>query len=152
MRWAKRIPPQLKSKGYTYLLKVGSNLELLRLEESDNLLKNLAMQRVAIEIQDLTSISYLSGQVHKNLELVGRYLGEFAKHTVQTNISILVQPEYLRLRSALLQALWPFPEARQAVAAVLHSIEATAAQEPVQNGHDNAPALIDVQPVEARNG
>jgi hypothetical protein len=94
----------------------------------------------------------LSGQIHQNLELVGRHLGEFAKVSVQTNISLLVTPEYLKLRAALLQALWPFPEARQAVASVLHSIEGAAAQEPVPNGHDKAPVVIDAEPLEAGNG
>jgi hypothetical protein len=100
-RWSKtKIPPQLRAKRYVGLLNATSDLETLRIEESDGLLKNLALQRArlllaqdtAMEIEDLKSVSFLSGQIHKNLELVGRYLGEFAKHTVQTNISILVQP------------------------------------------------------------
>jgi hypothetical protein len=132
----------------------------LRIEESDGLLKNLAMQRgrlllaqdKAIAKNNLMATSYLSAQIHKNLELVGRYLGEFAKHTVQTNVSILIQPEYLKLRSALLQALAPFPEAKQAVVSALHQLESTAAQGPIANGHDRAPALIDVHPIEARDG
>jgi len=124
---------------------------------SDNLLKNLAMQRArlllaqdkAIAIEDLSVIARLSAQIHQNLELVGRYLGEFAKVAVQTNISLLVTPEYLKLRTALLQALAPYPEAKYAVAAVLHDIEGAAAQEPVANGHDKAPVVIDAEPLEA---
>jgi hypothetical protein len=154
-RWSKtKIPPQLKAERYVGLIKAGDSLEQLRIEESDNLLKNLAMQRArlllaqdkAIEKHSLMAISYLSAQIHKNLELVGRYLGEFAKHTVQTNISILVQPEYLKLRTALLQALADFPEARWAVANVLHSIEGAAA---APNGHDkagSAPVMIEARP------
>jgi hypothetical protein len=88
----------------------------------------------------------LSGQIHQNLELTGKYLGEFARVTTQTQISLLVTPEYLKLRSALLHALWPFPEARQAVAAVLHDIEGVAAQEPAPNGHDKVPVAIAAQP------
>jgi hypothetical protein len=111
----------------------------------------LLCQDKAIALEDLSAIARLSSQIHTNLELVGKYLGEFARHSVQTNISIVVQPEYLKLRSALLQALWPFPEARQAVAAVLHDIEGSAAQEPVPNGHDKVPAVIDAEPLEASN-
>jgi hypothetical protein len=84
-RWSKtKIPPQLRAKRYVGLLNATSDLETLRIEESDGLLKNLAMQRarllrsqdLAIELEDLKSISFLSGQIHKNLELVGRYLGD----------------------------------------------------------------------------
>jgi hypothetical protein len=160
-RWSKtKIPPQLKAQRYVGLIKAGDSLEQLRLEESDNLLKNLAMQRArlllaqdkAIAKQNLTATSYLSAQIHKNLELVGRYLGEFAKHTVQTNISIRVQPEYLKLRTALLQALADYPDAKWAVAAVLYDIEGAAAQGPASNGHDKALAMIEAQPIEAGNG
>jgi hypothetical protein len=159
-RWSKtKIPPQLRVKRYVGLLNATSDLETLRIEESDGLLKNLALQRArlllaqdtAMEIEDLKSVSFLSGQIHKNLELVGRYLGEFAKHTITTNVSILVQPEYLKLRSALLQALAPFPEAKFAVVAALHGLESAAAQEPVANGHDKAPPMIEAQPIDARN-
>jgi hypothetical protein len=156
-RWSKtKIPPQLKAKRYVGLLKATDDLEKLRIEESDNLLKNLAMQRArlllaqdaAIAIEVLSVIARLSGQIHQNLELVGKYLGEFAKVSVQTSVSLLVTPEYLKLRAALLQALWPYPEARQAVAAILHDTEGAAAQEPVPKGHD---VVIEAQPVEVRN-
>jgi hypothetical protein len=160
LRCSKRIPVQLKAKRYVGLLKATDDLETLRVQESDNLLRNLAMQRARIllaqdkaaALEDLMSIARLSGQIHQNLELVGKYLGEFARTTVQTNISLLVTPEYLKLRSALLHALWPFPEARRAVAAVLHDIEGAAAQEPAPNGHDKAPVVIEAQPIETRNG
>jgi hypothetical protein len=160
LRWSKKIPLQLKAKRYVGLLRATDDLERLRVEESDNLLKNLAMQRArlllcqdkAIALEDLMAIARLSGQIHQNLELVGKYLGEFARTTVQTNISLLVTPEYLKLRSALLQALGPFWEAKQAVAAVLHEIEGAAAQEPPPNGHDKAPAMIEAQAIGARDG
>jgi hypothetical protein len=158
LRWSKKIPLQLKAKRYVGLLKATDDLEKLRVEESDNLLKNLAMQRArlllcqdkAIALEDLLAIARLSSQIHTNLELVGKYLGEFARHSVQTNISLLVTPEYLKLRTVLLQALADFPEAKYAVAAVLHDIEGAAAQEPVANGHDRVPAVIEAQPIEVR--
>jgi hypothetical protein len=158
LRWSKKIPLQLKAKRYVGLLLATDDLEKLRVEESDNLLKNLAMQRArlllcqdkAIALEDLSAIARLSSQIHTNLELVGKYLGEFARHSVQTNISLLVTPEYLKLRTVLLQALADFPEAKYAVAAVLHDIEGAAAQEPVANGHDRVPAVIEAQPIEVR--
>jgi hypothetical protein len=157
LRWSKKIPLQLKAKRYIGLLKATDTLEEVRAQESDNLLRNLAMQRArlllcqdkAIELEDLM-IARLSGQIHQNLELVGKYLGEFARVSVQTSINLLITPEYLKLGSALLHALWPFPEARQAVAAVLHDIEGAAAQ--ANNGHDRAPVVIEAQPIEVRDG
>jgi hypothetical protein len=161
LRYKAKLPQQLKAKRYVGLLRATDDLEQLRIEESDNLLKNLAMQRArllitqdrAMALRGSRNFSYvagISGQIHKNLELTGRYLGEFAKRTVQTNVSILIQPEYLKLRAALLQALADYPDAKRAVANVLHEIEGAAAQEPVANGHDRVPAVIEARPIEVQ--
>jgi hypothetical protein len=40
---------------------------------------------------------------------------------------VLILPAYIEMRVELVRALAPFPEARQAVAAVLHQIESKAA-------------------------
>lgn len=61
--------------------------------------------------------------MHKNIELVGRYLGLFAQHHVNSQVNILISEDYLRLRQAMTLALRPFPEARRAVAAELHRLE-----------------------------
>ena len=72
----------------------------------------------------------IAGAIHRNLELVGKYLGEFAQHQIRTTVSVLVQPEYLQMRAALVRALQPYPDARAAVAAMLHQIESKAAERP----------------------
>jgi hypothetical protein len=163
LRWKNKMPPQLLAKKYANLLAATDDLEQLRIDESEGLLKNLAMQRArillaqdkAIKLGDLMSIARLSHQVHENIRLVGSYLGEFARRSIETNISLLIQPEYLQLRTALVTALKPFPEARAAVAAVLHRIEGAAAQAPAPcpangsaNGDVPVPAMIDVTPTE----
>ncbi len=56
------------------------------------------------------------------LELLGELLGELNR-TPQVNI--LVAPEWLHLRTVLLQALAPYPEARAATAAALLEVEAS---------------------------
>jgi hypothetical protein len=130
-RQLQKLPPQLKAAQFANLLKPGADLERLRIDESEGLLANLAMQRArlllaqdaAMDREDGEMMVRTSAQVHKNLELVGRYLGEFAQRSISTQISVLISPEYLKLRAALVQALRPFPEARMAVAAVLHRIE-----------------------------
>lgn len=57
-----------------------------------------------------------------NLELLARLLGELDDRPV---VNVLIAPEWLQTRSVLLQALAPFPEARQVVAAALVASEAS---------------------------
>jgi len=68
--------------------------------------------------------------VQGNLELVGRLLQQFTVVHEVKRTSILVSPDYLQLRSVILQALRPFPEAARAVGQALHSLEAEAASSP----------------------
>jgi hypothetical protein len=131
--WHKRhnMPSHLKAELLGQVLKQGVDLEQLRLEESEGLLANLAAQRVrllaaqdaAIERRELAAVAHLGSQIHRNLQLVGQYLGEFAQHQIKTNINILVTPEYLELRAALVRALMPYGEARRAVVGVIQEIE-----------------------------
>jgi hypothetical protein len=149
-RHKKRLPPQLKAALAGHLLRPGEDLEALRIEESEGILGNLAAQRArlllaqdaALEMESFGLVAQLSSAIHRNIELVGKYLGEFASHSVQTSISILIQPEYLDLRAALLRALQPFPEARQAVAATLHEVEERAAPRPPQRTIDVTPQRV----------
>lgn len=139
-RHKKHLPPQLKAALAGHALAPGQDLEQIRVSESEGLLANLAAQRArlllsqdaALECEQFGLVSQLSGQIHRNLELVGKYLGEFAQHSIHTSISLLVTPEYLELRSALLRALGPHQEAKRAVAAVLHTVETNASQRPPQ--------------------
>jgi hypothetical protein len=134
-RLLKRLPPQLRAAHMGARLKAGADLEKLRLDESSGLLQNLATQRArlllcqdsALEVGDVAKVGYIAGVIHRNLELVGKYLGEFAQHQIRTTVSVLIQPEYLEFRASLMRALAPYPEARRAVAVALHSIEANSA-------------------------
>jgi hypothetical protein len=130
------LPAQLKAASLAGRVISEAGLAQLRIDESQGVLQNLAMQRArlllaqdqALEIEDSAMVARLATQIHKNIELTGRYLGEFAQHSVQTSINVLIRPEYLELRAKIVRALAPFPEARQAVAAVLHSLEDSAAR------------------------
>lgn len=55
------------------------------------------------------------------LELLGKLMGELDE---RPQVNILVAPEWLAVRAALLAALQPYPEARVAVAARLQALEA----------------------------
>jgi hypothetical protein len=110
------------------------DLERLRETESQSLLMNLVALRrrlfhsfdVAEENGDSHMVSRIAAQLHRNMELVGKLLGDLnVGHTSVTNV--LIQPQYVELRVGLVNALRPFPEAARAVASVLHQIEGKAA-------------------------
>lgn len=111
------------------------DLDRLRETESQSLLANLVALRqrlfasleMAEECGDGNMLARVAGQLHKNMELVGRLVGDLSTGGTTIN-NILVQPAYIELRVQLVQALAPFPDARASVAAVLHSIECRAAE------------------------
>ena len=137
-RHKRKLPPQLKAAMLAQSLRPEVDLDKLRVTEGEGLLANLAAQRAKLllmqdaaqESEQFQLATHISAQIHRNLELVGRYLGEFAQHHVVSNVSVLVSPQYLELRGALLRALGPFPEAKRAVADALHRIESDAAKRP----------------------
>ena len=111
----------------------GVDLGRLREVESQSLLMNLVSLRnrlfasldVAEEAGDGNMLARVASQLHRNMEIVGKLLGDLSTGTTINNV--LIQPQYIELRIGLVAALAPFPEARQAVAAVLHTIEGKAA-------------------------
>lgn len=146
-RYLKKLPPQLRAAHMGAKLRASADLEKLRIDESEGLLQNLATQRArllllqdnAMDTENPGLATQISGAIHRNLELVGKYLGEFAQHQIRTTVSVLVAPEYLQMRAALVRALAPYPDAKAAVAAVLHQIESRAAERPP------APAMIEAK-------
>ena len=151
--YKRKLPPQLRAANYTGALNNAADLEKFRITESNGLLASLAMQRArlllcqdaALEQEDPEMVARLSGQVHKNIELTGRYLGEFAQHVVRTNVNVLIQPEYLTLRAKLVKALAPYGDARRAVAEVLHAIESDAVNQ-MQTPSSPASLVLEAQP------
>lgn len=57
--------------------------------------------------------------LHRLLELEARLLGELAHERPQVQINVLASPEWLTIRTRLLEALRPYPEAAHAAAKVL---------------------------------
>ncbi len=64
---------------------------------------------------DLRTALQAIAQARGNLELLGRLLGELQAAPV----NILVMPEWVTMRTVLLSALAPYPDARAAVAGEL---------------------------------
>jgi len=136
-RYRERMPQQLKAAIVAATLKPKeTDLDKLKLDESEGILGNLAHQRARLLLtQDVAMeegagelVVRLAGAVHKNIELTGKYLGLFAQQHVSTNVNILLSEDYLRLRQTLVNALRPYPEARHAVAEALHQVESDVAK------------------------
>lgn len=91
---------------------------------ADNLLDQVKdLQRRTLAILDqaeqtaqLKTALTAIGQARGNLELLARLLGELQE---QPTINLMVMPEWVTVRGALLAALGPYPEARAVVAAEL---------------------------------
>ncbi len=128
------LPPQLRAQLLAGPSIAGLDLDKLRDTESQSLLANIIALRnrlfasldAAEENGDGTMLARVAGQLHRNLELTGRLLGNLNSGTSITN-NVLVMPAYVEMRVELVRALAPYPQARQAVAAVLHTIEHKAA-------------------------
>jgi hypothetical protein len=156
------LPPTLRAK-----LLAGPDLDIdldeLRETESQSLLMHLVSLRhrlfghldLAEENGDCFSAHRTVSQIHTNLELTAKLLGELGfGHSVTVN-NLLVHPSYIEMRMALVDVLRGFPEAAKAVAVVLHSIESSAVEEiaegpkcargPATQPH---PPLIEDKPVE----
>jgi hypothetical protein len=131
---AKHLPATVRAK-----LLLGPDLEIdldkLKETESQSLLANLVALRhrlfaaldTAEEYQDAGMLTRVASQLHTNLELTGKLLGDLGVGST-TNVNVLVLPAYIELRVALVQALSVFPEAKFAVAQALHQLESKAAE------------------------
>jgi hypothetical protein len=62
-------------------------------------------------------------RVQRQLELQAKLLGQLDE---RSQVNILLAPEWIVIREAVLGALWPFVEARVAVAVALAELEMTA--------------------------
>lgn len=124
------MPPQLKAALQTAAQPTEIDLEQLRHSESEGLLQHLVAQRgrlyhaqeEAMSLGDFKAFTQIEGRVTDNLSLTAKLLGDLQTGGTTVN-QLIVSPEYVQLRQALLQALQPYPEARAAVARVLKDME-----------------------------
>jgi hypothetical protein len=130
------------------------DLDALRQTESEGLLGHLVTQRArlqkygdtAFEFGDVKGAVAVESAIVNNLNLTARLLGQLVQVHDVRHTSLLVSPDYLRMRAALVDALRPFPEAARAVGAALHRLESDAARN-ITNAGKPAPAVIEHQPV-----
>jgi hypothetical protein len=129
----RHLAPQLRASLLAGPDLAGVDLDKLKENESQSLLGNLVALRhrlfaaldTAEEFNDAGMLTRVTSQLHQNLELTGKLLGDLGVGV--TNVNVLVMPAYVEMRVALVQALSAFPEAKHAVAQVLHQLESKAA-------------------------
>jgi hypothetical protein len=128
------------------------DLEKLSATESEGLLHQLVVQRgrlqvyaeQAAELGDVKAATSAESVILSNLTTVGKLLGTLVQRHAVTHTNLLISPDYLKLRSTLVSALRPFPEAARAVGAALHRLEADAATDiTAAASKGRAPALIE---------
>ena len=128
------LPPQLRAQLIAGPDIKDLDLDRLRENESQSLLSHLIALRnrllagldVAEEYRDGSMLTRVSAQLHQNLELTAKLVGDLGTGSTTIN-NVLIMPQYVELRVELVKALQPFPDARLAVAQVLHAIEHKAA-------------------------
>jgi hypothetical protein len=111
------------------------DLDALRTSESEGLIASLVAQRArllvkadfAAEHGDIKGSVAAENAITANLTLVAKLLGQLIQVHDVRHTNLLVSPDYLKLRSTLIAALRPFPDAARAVGEALHRLESDAA-------------------------
>jgi hypothetical protein len=125
------MPPQVRALMRATGKTCEVDLDELRRTESEGLLGTAVALRarlyrqldMAEEVGDLRAAASLDGRILDSLSFVAKLLGEISTHNQTTVNQLVVSPQYLELRTALVQALQPFPQARRAVSEVLRRLE-----------------------------
>ena len=99
----------------------------------------------AVDTGDNKAAAALCGRLHENLALVAKLTGELVPHAGTSITTILLSPDFQRLRGELIRVLARYPEAQAQVAAGFRQAGLRAAIE-----MDASPEkLIEAVPVEA---
>jgi hypothetical protein len=116
-----------------------SEIDVQKLSESESqgLLAHLVAMRARLQSHSQACAaqgnyrgSILAERVHlASLELGAKLVGSLIARSEVVTKSFLVSPDYLRLRTILIQELKPYPELAQRIAARLGELESEAAAE-----------------------
>lgn len=131
------LTPQVRAALLAAQAPADIDLDRLRESESEGLLAHLVAQRarllqvsqVALEGGDVKAMVAAEGAIGTNLALGAKLLGHLVNRIDVRHSSVLLTPDYLRLRHALLSALRGFPEAAKAVGEALARLESDAAKD-----------------------
>jgi len=131
------LSPQMKAAVQHALHPTAVDLDQLKANEGENLLHHFVVQRarlqriieLAIDIGDPGAAINGERAITTNLKEVGKLLGLLINVHETRHQSLLMHPDYLKLRETLLSALAPFPDARMAVGRALVGMETQVATE-----------------------
>lgn len=130
-RHKRKMPPQVLAALRYKSSDTDIDLEALRKSESEGILQHLVAVRGLIysQMDQCQSMADSNGffrgtsQIHRNLEITGNLLGDLNSGDQHLHLHLTSTPEYVRLRSLLQSALARYPEAAEAVARVLSTVE-----------------------------
>ncbi|HWK96174.1 MAG TPA: hypothetical protein VNR39_12200 [Pseudolabrys sp.] len=149
------------------------DVDKMRDKEASGLLASVLAHRVRLEaiaerahtLDDLRAATAAEAAVATNLALTAKLLGQLVQRVDVRHSNLMLTPDYLKLRSGLIEALRPFPDAGRAVAAMLARMESDAAKditdaatrpkggapapEPTVIEHDPPPPLAPLAPLAA---
>lgn len=134
----------------------GIDLEQLKVSEAEGLLSHVLTQRsrlhtlgeLALEYQDIKAAVSVETAIGANLSLAAKLLGQLVSVHDHRHSSLLLTPDYIQLRTCLVDALRPFPDASRVVAAALHQLESNAALDITNRATRPKPAPAAVQVIE----
>jgi hypothetical protein len=139
--WQRHVTAEAKA---TYLIGPADMATLAEkaAAEGDSVLDYLRMVRVTLvgqlaamnEAGDARGAGYIAGQLTKTLETIARVTGEIGdlarSVTINnTNVAVVNHPQFASVQAAMLRALAPFPDARNAVVLALRDLDTSNARD-----------------------
>jgi hypothetical protein len=133
------------------------DLDALRESEGSSLLGQLLAQRANLQVIGQAAFEAGNHQaaiaaergIVANLDLLSKVLGLIIHKSETRSTALLISPDYLELRHALVEALRPFPDAMAAVGKALHELESKAADDITARANGGKPLTIEHRPEEA---
>lgn len=146
------MPPTLIASLVASISPTVVDLEALHKSESEGILQHLAAQRAHLweltrtseELGDNRAAVSAHGRIIDNLALSAKVTGQVSTHSQVVTNNLIVTPEYLTLRTDIMEALRDHPEARKAVSVALAKREGV---EPHFDGLHSGPQIEHVEPV-----
>ncbi|MCZ6508510.1 MAG: hypothetical protein O7A04_10770 [Acidobacteria bacterium] len=101
---------------------VGHAIDIVKQLKAINAASLEVLQNARASKRDSTLLRAVD-RIHRQIELQARLLGDLQDQQT-VNVAVVMDPQWLAIRSTLLRTLSPHPEARTAVVSALREIEA----------------------------
>jgi hypothetical protein len=131
------LSPEIRAALALKLVRKEGDVRAVLLEEGSGAIEALRAVRgplfsrflCAVDVGDDRAAAALSGRLHEGLALSAKLSGELMPHANINIGSVVLHPDYLKLRAELLRILARYPEARQEVAAAFRQFGEAAVAE-----------------------